>query len=64
MPSPAKKRKINEAEAPQQRMRSIESFFQGQATKRAKKAEESQTNTPSDNQGILSDEALARRLQA
>ncbi|KAJ9352043.1 ATP-dependent DNA ligase I [Paecilomyces variotii] len=64
MPSPAKKRKVNESEAPQQRMRSIESFFQGQATKRAKKTEESQENITSDNQDALSDEALARKLQA
>ncbi|KAL1857818.1 hypothetical protein Plec18167_001780 [Paecilomyces lecythidis] len=64
MPSPAKKRKVNEPEAPQQRLRSIESFFQGQATKRAKKTEESQADTTSESQDVLSDEALARKLQA
>lgn len=58
MSSPAKKRKRNDAEASPQQMRSIESFFKGQATKKAYQRESEATEQ------TLSDEALARKLQA
>ncbi|KAJ5674119.1 hypothetical protein N7462_009558 [Penicillium macrosclerotiorum] len=58
MSSPAKKRKRNGADASPQKTRSIESFFKGQATKQAKQPE------PSVTEQTLSDEALARKLQA
>ncbi|BDD56995.1 hypothetical protein MPDQ_007729 [Monascus purpureus] len=64
MSSPAKKRKRNNPEPPAQTTRSIESFFKGQAAKRAQKAEGSPSNTAGDEPEILSDEALARKLQA
>lgn len=63
MPSPAK-RKRNDAEPSPHGMRSIESFFKGGAVKRTKKDEEPQAPTPVDAQETLSDEALARKLQA
>lgn len=64
MPSPAKKRKRNDAETSPQRMRSIESFFKGEAIKRTKKDDEPREPVPRDADGTLSDEALARKLQA
>jgi DNA ligase-1 len=64
MPSPAKKRKTNASEPSPQRMRSIESFFQGQATKRAKIAADSTEPIPEAKQESLTDEELARKLQA
>lgn len=70
MSSPAKKRKRNGAESSPQQMRSIESFFKGQTTKHAKQAEpEPEPNTalelePEVTEQTLSDEALARQLQA
>lgn len=64
MSSPAKKRKRNDPEPPAQTTRSIESFFKDQAAKRAQKAEGSLSNTAGDKPEILSDEALARKLQA
>ncbi|KAJ5174435.1 uncharacterized protein N7482_000312 [Penicillium canariense] len=60
MSSPAKKRKRNDAESSPQQMRSIESFFKGQATKKAQQAEPE----PEVTEGTLADEALARKLQA
>lgn len=68
MSSPAKKRKRNGAESSSQQIRSIESFFKGQATKHAKQAEP-EPNTapelePEVTEQTLSDEALARQLQA
>ncbi|KAL2014251.1 hypothetical protein VTN00DRAFT_1776 [Thermoascus crustaceus] len=63
MPSPAK-RKRNDAEPSPHGMRSIESFFKGGAVKRTKKDEEPQPPAPVDAQETLSDEALARKLQA
>ena len=72
MASPIRKRKRNEprpAPAAPSSTRSIESFFKGQAAKRIeKKAEEKshQAIDPAseDSSQILSDEALARKLQA
>lgn len=64
MSSPAKRRKKNGAEPSAQSMRSIESFFKGQAAKQAQKAEETLDTVPEDTAQTLSDEALARRLQA
>lgn len=58
MSSPAKKRKRNGADSSPQQMRSIESFFKGQATKKANQLESEATEQ------ALSDEALARKLQA
>lgn len=58
MSSPAKKRKRNGADSSPQQMRSIESFFKGQATKKAYQVESEATEQ------TLSDEALARKLQA
>jgi DNA ligase-1 len=55
MSSPAKKRKINSNSSPQP-TRSIRSFFQGQAKSAAKE--------PDVTEQTLSDEALARKLQA
>ena len=57
MSSPAKKRKINANSSPQP-TRSIKSFFQGQATERINSKE------PEVTEQTLSDEALARKLQA
>ncbi|KAL4810558.1 ATP-dependent DNA ligase [Aspergillus unguis] len=57
MSSPAKKRKRDA-----QPSRSIASFFQGQTAKKAEKPEES--TTVKDTEQNLSDEALARKLQA
>lgn len=68
MSSPAKKRKRNGAESSSQQIRSIESFFKGQATKHAKQAEPESNTTPEIKPEVaeqtLSDEALARQLQA
>lgn len=66
MPSPAKKRKRNAPESTPQQTRSIASFFQGQATKKAEKATNSENelaDTAHDTEQTLSDEALARKLQ-
>ncbi|KAL4786196.1 ATP-dependent DNA ligase [Aspergillus varians] len=57
MSSPAKKRKRDA-----QPTRSIASFFQGQTAKKAEKAE--QSSPSEDAEQNLSDEALARKLQA
>ncbi|KAL4820920.1 ATP-dependent DNA ligase [Aspergillus spinulosporus] len=57
MSSPAKKRKRDT-----QPTRSIASFFQGQTAKRTEKSE--QSSLPADTEQHLSDEALARKLQA
>ncbi|RAH72339.1 putative DNA ligase I [Aspergillus aculeatinus CBS 121060] len=67
MASPAKKRKRDDLESSAQRNRSIASFFQGQASKRAEKTQQAlqtpaETETPDEQ--TLSDEALARKLQA
>lgn len=59
MPSPAKKRKRDGVDSSPQQIRSIESFFKGKATTQAKKTEE-----PEVTEQTLSDEALARKLQA
>ena len=66
MASPARKRKRNEAGPTAASSRSIESFFKGQAAKRAEKAEEkSHSEAEVENAPeILSDEALAQKLQA
>ncbi|KAK2739485.1 hypothetical protein FQN55_009450 [Onygenales sp. PD_40] len=58
MPSPAKKRKKNDAEPPSQRFRGIDSFFKSRnATPSAA--------TPTEPGGtLLTDEELARKLQA
>lgn len=66
MSSPAKKRKRNGAESSTQQTRSIESFFKGQATKKAKQAEPEPGPEPEPEvtEQTLSDEALARQLQA
>lgn len=58
MSSPAKKRKTNGANSSPQKTRSIESFFKGQATKKVNQVESEPTEQ------TLSDEALARKLQA
>ncbi|RDW86317.1 putative DNA ligase I [Aspergillus mulundensis] len=57
MSSPAKKRKRDT-----QPTRSIASFFQGQAAKKAEQTE--QSSPPEDGEQHFSDEALARKLQA
>ncbi|OJK05175.1 hypothetical protein ASPACDRAFT_56565 [Aspergillus aculeatus ATCC 16872] len=67
MASPAKKRKRDDLESSAQRNRSIASFFQGQASKQAEKTQQAlqtpaETETPDEQ--TLSDEALARKLQA
>lgn len=58
MSSPAKKRKINGSNSSPPPTRSIKSFFQGQATSQAS------TKEPDVTEQTLSDEALARKLQA
>ncbi|KKZ65972.1 DNA ligase 1 [[Emmonsia] crescens] len=59
MPSPAKKRKINDAEPARQRIRGIKSFFESQnATPTAT------TSAPAEPAILLTDEELARKLQA
>ncbi|PLB36102.1 putative DNA ligase I [Aspergillus candidus] len=65
MPSPAKKRKRDHLDSSPQKARSIASFFKGQASKEVEKTKTS-TNSDVTNQTeeILSDEALARKLQA
>ncbi|PYI34175.1 ATP-dependent DNA ligase [Aspergillus indologenus CBS 114.80] len=67
MASPAKKRKRDDLESSAQRNRSIASFFQGQASKQAEKTQQAfqtpaEVETPDEQ--TLSDEALARKLQA
>lgn len=57
MSSPAKKRKRNGADSSPQQMRSIESFFKGQATKKVHQLESEA------GEQNLSDEALAHKLQ-
>ena len=66
MSSPAKRRKKNDPDSSQQ-TRSIESFFKGQATKQAEKAEKAERtlgDIPKETDQTVSDEALARKLQA
>lgn len=64
MSSPAKRRKRNVPESSPRKSRSIASFFQGQATKQAARAEHHQHNTDeNDTEQTVSDEALARKLQ-
>ncbi|PYI13705.1 ATP-dependent DNA ligase [Aspergillus violaceofuscus CBS 115571] len=67
MASPAKKRKRDDLESSAQRNRSIASFFQGQASKQAEKTQRA-LQTPAEvetsDEQTLSDEALARKLQA
>ena len=58
MTSPAKKRKLTGASSSPQKVRSIESFFKGQSSQSAQKPE------PDVTEQTLSDEALARKLQA
>ncbi|KAJ5155615.1 hypothetical protein N7492_008418 [Penicillium capsulatum] len=58
MSSPAKKRKRNGADSSPQKTRSIESFFKGPAATPVKQPE------PDVAEQTLSDEALARKLQA
>lgn len=58
MSSPAKKRKRNVPDPSPQKARGIESFFKGQAATPAKRPE------PDATEQTLSDEALARKLQA
>ncbi|KAJ5287944.1 hypothetical protein N7478_003630 [Penicillium angulare] len=57
MPSPAKKRKQNGNDSSPQKVRSISSFFQGQTARQPQLA-------PDVTEQTLSDEALARKLQA
>lgn len=64
MSSPAKKRKKNGPDPSPQHIRSIESFFEGQATKQAEKDEKALHSIPDETDQTLSDEALARKLQA
>ena len=66
MSSPAKKRKRNGTEASPQKNRSIASFFQGQSAKSAPKASPDLVPEPEPEatEQTLSDEALARKLQA
>jgi len=58
MTSPAKKRKLTGANSSPQKVRSIESFFKGQSSQSSHKPE------PDVTEQTLSDEALARKLQA
>ena len=64
MSTPIKKRKRNGPDSSPQKTRSIESFFKGQASKQAEKAERKLETIPEDTDQNISDEALARRLQA
>lgn len=66
MSSPAKKRKRNGAEASPKQARSIASFFQGQSAKQAPKSSPDLEPgpEPETTEQTLSDEALARKLQA
>ncbi|OJJ76128.1 hypothetical protein ASPBRDRAFT_38529 [Aspergillus brasiliensis CBS 101740] len=65
MSSPAKKRKREDTGSSSQRTRSIASFFQGQASKQAEKTEQAFEAVPKTfTDQTLSDEALARKLQA
>lgn len=72
MPSPAKRRKRNDPEPSGRSTRSIESFFQGQSAKQARKTEEkgddatggTGSGRPTPHTGTDADEAFARRLQA
>ncbi|KAF7596418.1 hypothetical protein BBP40_001725 [Aspergillus hancockii] len=61
--TPAKKRKREVPASPRRSNRSIASFFQGPAGKRAEKAEQSPPTLSEDTDQTLSDEALARKLQ-
>lgn len=69
MSSPAKRRKRNSPDSAPQQTRSIASFFQGQATKKAEQAEKAANaehelnNTTGETEQTLLDEALARKLQ-
>ncbi|OQE28487.1 hypothetical protein PENSTE_c003G08939 [Penicillium steckii] len=60
MSSPAKKRKQNGVDNSPQKMRSIESFFKGPSAQQPKQPE----LQPEATEQTLSDEALARKLQA
>ncbi|OAX84245.1 hypothetical protein ACJ72_01385 [Emergomyces africanus] len=60
MPSPAKKRKINDAGSAPQQIRGIKSFFQSQ---NAAATSPTPTTQP-DAEALLTDEELARKLQA
>ncbi|GKZ83971.1 hypothetical protein AnigIFM56816_009288 [Aspergillus niger] len=65
MSSPAKKRKRDDPGSTPQRSRSIASFFQGQAAKQAEKTQQAFDAVPEvPTEQTLSDEALARKLQA
>ncbi|RHZ66925.1 putative DNA ligase I [Aspergillus thermomutatus] len=65
MSSPAKKRKREPPESTPQRFRSIASFFQGQANKQAEKTQQIVSSAAENAaEETLSDEALARKLQA
>ncbi|EAW09691.1 putative DNA ligase I [Aspergillus clavatus NRRL 1] len=65
MSSPAKKRKREVPQSNPQPFRSIASFFQGQASKQAEKTLQSIDSAPETVvEDGLSDEALARKLQA
>ncbi|KAI9929054.1 hypothetical protein ASPWEDRAFT_36998 [Aspergillus wentii DTO 134E9] len=65
MPSPAKKRKRDVPDSSPHHARSIASFFKNQATTQAKKPEQVPDTVPEeDTTQTLSDEALARKLQA
>ena len=66
MSSPAKKRKRNAPESTPQQTRSIASFFQGQATRKAEQAEQAEDQLDGRDHGTeqtLLDEALARKVQ-
>ncbi|KAJ5594810.1 uncharacterized protein N7459_001018 [Penicillium hispanicum] len=62
MSSPAKKRKRNGIDSSPQKSRSIESFFKGQSA--IATTNQSQLPEPDVSEQTLSDEALARKLQA
>ncbi|PWY84561.1 ATP-dependent DNA ligase [Aspergillus sclerotioniger CBS 115572] len=65
MSSPAKKRKRDDPGSTSQPTRTIASFFQGQATKQPEKTQQPpQAVFEAHTQQTLSDEALARKLQA
>lgn len=65
MSSPAKKRKRDDPGSTAQRTRSIASFFQGQAAKQPEKTQQEFEAVPeAPTEQTLSDEALARKLQA
>ncbi|OOF99795.1 hypothetical protein ASPCADRAFT_203618 [Aspergillus carbonarius ITEM 5010] len=65
MSSPAKKRKRDDPGSTSQRTRTIASFFQSQANKQPEKTQQPpQVVSEAHTEQTLSDEALARRLQA